>query len=72
MAASLPSETIKAREKTIGLSFDEIISLDADVLNSHIENKIGKKMEFSKNDLRVPVRGSVLLFNNRFFNSNRR
>ena len=68
MKYTLNSKTKESIEKTIGLSFEEIISMDSTEMKEHIENKISKPMEFSKNDLRVPIKSSVYLFHNRFLN----
>ena len=65
----LNSKTIESIEQTVGLNYNDIISMDVDELNSIIEKKIGKELKYSLNDKRVPIRGSVYLFYNRFFNS---
>lgn len=72
MEYTLSQETIKSIENAVGLSYDEIISMDVDELDAIIEKKIDKKLEYSLNDLRVPVRGDVYLFNNRFFDLNKK
>ena len=72
MEYTLSQETIKSIENAVGLSYDEIISMDVNELDVIIEKKIDKKLEYSLNDLRVPVRGDVYLFNNRFFDLNKK
>ena len=72
MEYTLSQETIKSIENAVGLSYDEIISMDVNELDVIIEKKIDKKLEYSLNDLRVPVRGDVYLFNDRFFDLNKK
>ena len=68
MKYTLNAKTKESIEKTIGLSFEKIISMDSTKMKERIEKKIGKLMEFSKNDLQVPIKSSVYLFHNRFLN----
>ena len=44
----LSNRTKKALEKSIGLSFEEIVNLDFDEEVKHVETKTGKPLRFSK------------------------
>ncbi len=58
-------------EKKTGLAIEQIMSMDVDEIDRVIEKKIGKKLKFPKKiDRRLPGRGSVYLFLNRFFDFN--
>lgn len=63
----------KSIEKQTGLSWNQIVSMDAEELDKAIEKKIGKKLSFpKKNDSRLPGRGSVYLALSRFFDFDRK
>jgi hypothetical protein len=51
-----------AIEKSVGLSFESIKTMDAEEIDKHIENKIGKKLEIDKKGGRFFGRGSVYLY----------
>jgi hypothetical protein len=74
MQISLNQESKRSIEKTTGLSYDQITSMELGDIESAIEKKIGKKLKFKhKRDSRLPSsRGSVYLFLNRFFDFNRK
>jgi hypothetical protein len=70
MNISLSEETKMSVERTTGMSYDEILSIDADEQTRRIEKKIGRKLQFIPvNDTRFRffMRGSALLYLNRFF-----
>ncbi len=61
----LNEESKKSIEKKTGLTFEELISKDAETIDSIIEDRIGKKL---KNRYRIGnyiARGSVYIFLNR-------
>ncbi len=54
-------------KKIIGLSYDEITTMDAEDIDKLIEQKIGKTLELkSSNDQRLEGRGSVYMALKRF------
>lgn len=58
----LNEKSKKSIEKKTGLTFDELISKDAETIDSIIEEKIGKKL---KNEYKIGdfvARGSVYIF----------
>lgn len=71
MAIVLNNETKLSIEKITGISYEDIVSMDVDILRNRIEKKIGKKLKFKPDcDRRLPNRGSVYLFLHRFFDFN--
>lgn len=57
----------KSIEKQTGLSWYQIVNMDAEELDAAIEKKIGKRLSFPKRmDSRLSGRGSVYLTLNRF------
>jgi hypothetical protein len=70
MDISLSEETKTSLKRTTGISYDEILLIDADEQTKRIEEKIGRKLQFSPvKDVRFRflMRGSILLYLNRFF-----
>lgn len=58
------SEEIKNRlSKSIGIPYEKLITMDDDEISAYIEQKNGKKMEYSKPDMRFSGSGddSVLI-----------
>jgi hypothetical protein len=71
MQISLNQKSKSSIEKIIGLSYDQIISMEIEDIENEIEKKIGKKLIFRAfKDNRIPSRGSVYLALNRFFDFN--
>ena len=71
MLITLNQESKRSIEKTTGLSYAQITTMEMEDIDNAIEKKIGKKLKFSsKEDSRLPRRGSVYLTFNRFFNFN--
>ena len=71
MQISLNQKSKEAIEKITGLTYDQITSMEIEDIESSIEKKIGKKLNFRhKKDSRLPSRGSVYLSLNRFFDFN--
>ena len=71
MQITLNQESKRSVEKMTGLSYDQIISMEIEDVESAIEKKIGKKLKFNtEKDSRLPNRGSVYLSLNRFFDFN--
>ena len=71
MLITLNQESKRSIEKATGLSYTQITSMEIEDIDRAIERKIGKKLRFSsKEDGRLPKRGSVYLAFNRFFNFN--
>lgn len=68
---SLNKKSKMSVKKQTGLSVEQIISMDIEEIDKIIENKIGKKLTYPKqNDRRLFGRGSVYLFLNRIFEFN--
>ena len=62
----LPEKTKRTIAQDTGIPFDEIADMDWEEIDRRIEQKIGKKLNFSRlNRSRVRPRGSVLLNLNR-------
>lgn len=59
----LNQKTRASIAKSTGLSFDQILSMDAEEVDSHIEKKIGKKLNPSyRKGSSFVNRGSVYMF----------
>lgn len=59
----LNKKTKQAIERSTGLSFEQIISMDAEEVDAHIERKIGKKLKASyRKGSSLVNRGSVYMF----------
>lgn len=57
--------------KSVGLPFDEVVSMDVERLDSHIEKRIGKKLSPSYRKGNTLVnRGSVYMYLQRLINRN--
>ena len=68
MAYSLNQQSRLSIEKMTGISYDDLLTMDIDSIDSVIEKKIGKKLKFKPiTDYRLLGRGSVYLFLNRLF-----
>lgn len=68
---TLNNETKLSIERTTGICYNDILSMDIEELENKIEKKVGKKLTFKlTSDKRLPSRGSVYLFLHRFFDFN--
>jgi len=68
---TLNSQTILSIENVTGMKYNDIISMDNDVLTKNIESKIGKRLKFKRiNNNQLMGRGSVYLYLNRLFDFN--
>ena len=71
MLITLNQESKRSIEKSTGLSYAQITTMEMEDIDRAIEKKIGKKLKFNhKEDSRLPKRGSVYLTLNRFFDFN--
>ena len=60
--SQLPTDTQQSITADTGIPFNEIEDMDWEEIDRRIEKKIGKKLEFPRNDdSRIRPRGSVLL-----------
>lgn len=63
----LNDKSKKTIERYIGLQYNEIASMDLDTLESKIEEKIGKKLDYAHiNDDRLLGRGNIFMYLARF------
>ena len=68
MTISLNSQSKASIEKATGISYEDLLAMDIDSIESIIEKKIGKKLKFRPiTDSRLIGRGSVYLYLNRLF-----
>jgi len=67
-AAKLNNQSRTSIEKVTGISYEDLMAMDIDSIESKIEKKIGKKLKFkSITDSRLVGRGSVYAYLNRLF-----
>jgi hypothetical protein len=70
MDITLSEQSKRSIEKKLNVSYEELISMDADKQREKVESKIGKRLTFqptTDNRFRSMIRGSMLLFFNKFF-----
>ena len=74
MNISLSEQSKNSIKKMLDVSYEELISMDADEQRKRVESKIGKRLTYQPiTDKRflLMARGSMLLFFNKFFEFNR-
>jgi len=65
MAISLNKQSRASIEKATGISYDELLTMDVDLIDAIIEKRIGKRLKFKPfADSQLIGRGSVYLYLN--------
>ena len=71
MTITLNKQSRTSIEKVTGISYDDLLAMDIDSIDSIIEKKIGKKLKFKPiTDNGLMGRGSVYLYLNQLFDFN--
>lgn len=67
MDFKLNDKTKASINRTLGMDYNTLISLDVEEIDRHIEKRTGKKLSLSSSFGNLVNRGSLYIYFNRFF-----